>query len=285
MKKNNNSHLDLDTFIRQAFIEDIKEGDHTSLACIENNQKGKAQLLLKEDGIIAGLEVAEKILTYVDSGIDIHTYHKDGEHLVGNTLLMDVYGSAQAILKAERLLLNCMQRMSGIATLTNKYVLEISGFKTKVLDTRKTTPGFRWFEKEAVRIGGGVNHRFGLFDMIMIKDNHIDFAGGISKAVEKTVTYLQKNDLDLIIEVEARNIEEVKEILHTGKVDRVMLDNFTPALTKEAVALIGEKMETESSGGITLATIRSYAECGVDYVSVGALTHGYKSLDISLVVE
>ncbi len=277
--------MNITDFIKSALEEDVKDGDHTSLACLTEHDRGEAKLIFKEDGILAGVEVAKEILQYVDKTIEVECFYQDGDSLKHGDLIMDISGSAQNILTAERLLLNCMQRMSGIATLTKKYVKAIEGTGAKVLDTRKTTPGFRWFEKEAVKIGGGTNHRFGLFDLIMIKDNHIDFAGGITNAINATKEYLSDKNLHLKIEVEARNIDEVKEILATESVDRIMLDNFTPSQTKEAVDLIADKVETESSGGITLETIRSYAESGVGYISVGALTHAYKSLDISLVVK
>ncbi|GAB4286946.1 MAG: carboxylating nicotinate-nucleotide diphosphorylase [Marinilabiliales bacterium] len=269
-------------FIQFALNEDIADGDHTSLACIPAGSTGKAELIVKQEGIIAGVEITGKILQRIDDKLEYNVFIKDGEKILPGDIVFSISGKVHSILKAERLILNILQRMSGIATSTNNYVSRISGYKTKILDTRKTTPGFRYFEKEAVRIGGGVNHRMGLYDMIMIKDNHIDFAGGISKAINKVKEYLEKNKLNLKIEVEARDLNEVKEILLTGKVDRIMLDNFTPQETIEAIKLINGRVETESSGGITLDTIRDYAACGVDYISVGALTHHIKSLDLSL---
>lgn len=269
-------------FIQFALNEDIADGDHTSLACIPAGSTGKAELIVKQEGIIAGVEITGKILQRIDDKLEYNVFIKDGEKILPGDIVFSISGKVHSILKAERLILNILQRMSGIATSTNNYVSRISGYKTKILDTRKTTPGFRYFEKEAVRIGGGVNHRMGLYDMIMIKDNHIDFAGGISKAINKVKEYLEKNKLNLKIEVEARDLNEVKEILLAGNVDRIMLDNFTPEETIEAIKLINGRVETESSGGITLDTIRDYAACGVDYISVGALTHHIKSLDLSL---
>ncbi len=269
-------------FISRAFEEDIKDGDHTSLACIDHNEKGKAVLLIKEDGILAGLDVAVEVFKFADKSLKIKTFATDGSEIKKGDIVLEVEGKVHSILKSERIALNIMQRMSGIATNTRQHVNAVAGTKAKILDTRKTTPTIRPLEKLAVKIGGGTNHRMGLYDMIMIKDNHIDFAGGIRNAIEKTVEYLFKNNLNLKIEIEARNLKEVEEILSIGKIDRILLDNFTPEETKKAVEIIDGQVETESSGGITLKTIRKYAEAGVDYISVGALTHSFKSLDMSL---
>ena len=276
------SEFNLDLFIELALAEDVGDGDHSSLACVPNSVSGKAQMLIKEGGILAGVEIGVSIFKKVDTKLLVTVLLSDGTSVKQNDIAMTVEGSRQSILKAERLVLNIMQRMSGIATYTNKIVQLIDGTKTKVLDTRKTTPLFRTLEKQAVKIGGGENHRFGLYDMIMLKDNHIDYAGGIKAAVTKTKEYLNSTGRDLKIEVEARDLNEVKEILAIGGVDRIMLDNFNYSDTKTAVEIIGNTCETESSGGITIDTIRAYAECGVDYISVGALTHSIKSLDISL---
>lgn len=276
------SEFNLDLFIELALAEDVGDGDHSSLACVPNNVSGKAQMLIKEGGILAGVEIGVSIFKKVDTKLLVTVLLSDGTSVKQNDIAMTVEGSRQSILKAERLVLNIMQRMSGIATYTNKIVQLIDGTKTKVLDTRKTTPLLRILEKQAVKIGGGENHRFGLYDMIMLKDNHIDYAGGIKAAVTKTKEYLNSTGRDLKIEVEARDLNEVKEILAIGGVDRIMLDNFNYSDTKTAVEIIGSTCETESSGGITIDTIRAYAECGVDYISVGALTHSIKSLDISL---
>ena len=276
------SEFNLDLFIELALAEDVGDGDHSSLACVPNNVSGKAQMLIKEGGILAGVEIGVSIFKKVDTKLLVTVLLSDGTSVKQNDIAMTVEGSRQSILKAERLVLNVMQRMSGIATYTNKIVQLIDGTKTKVLDTRKTTPLLRTLEKQAVKIGGGENHRFGLYDMIMLKDNHIDYAGGIKAAVTKTKEYLNSTGRDLKIEVEARDLNEVKEILAIGGIDRIMLDNFNYSDTKTAVEIIGNTCETESSGGITIDTIRAYAECGVDYISVGALTHSIKSLDISL---
>lgn len=276
------SEFNLDLFIELALAEDVGDGDHSSLACVPNNVSGKAQMLIKEDGILAGVEIGVSIFNKVDTKLLVTVLLSDGTSVKPGDIAMTVEGSQQSILKAERLVLNVMQRMSGIATYTNKIVQLIDGTKTKVLDTRKTTPLLRTLEKQAVKIGGGENHRFGLYDMIMLKDNHIDYAGGIKAAVTKTKEYLNSTGRDLKIEVEARDLNEVKEILAIGGVDRIMLDNFNYSDTKTAVEIIGSTCETESSGGITIDTIRAYAECGVDYISIGALTHSIKSLDISL---
>ena len=272
----------LKRFIEQAIIEDIGSGDHTSLATIPNNATGKAKLLVKEKGIIAGVEVALAIFNAFDSSLTIDVLISDGEKVNIGDIVLYVSGNQQSILKAERLVLNTMQRMSGIATTTFNIVASLKDTQTQVLDTRKTTPNLRFLEKEAVKIGGGVNHRFGLYDMILIKDNHIDFAGGITKAIEKTKNYLKENNKDLKIIVEARDLEEVKEILQSGGVYRILLDNFDYEMTKEAVHLIGTQSLTESSGGINEETIRKYAECGVNYISSGALTHSVYNMDLSL---
>jgi len=269
-------------FILRSLAEDIGDGDHSSLACIPEDTTGKAKLLIKEKGILAGIRVAQEIFHLTDKYLKLDDVLEDGTLIFPGDIAFYLEGRQQSILKAERLVLNIMQRMSGIATSTHEYVSKLEGLKTKILDTRKTTPGMRFLEKEAVRIGGGVNHRMGLFDMIMLKDNHIDFAGGIEKAIIKTQEYLVKNKLDLKVEIEARNLDDVKTILSVGRVDRIMLDNFNTRDTLLAVKEISGKYETESSGGITLETIRSYAECGVDFISVGALTHHIKSLDMSL---
>ncbi len=272
----------LDKFIDTALEEDLGDGDHTTLSCIPEDTTGKAKLLIKEDGIIAGIEIAKKVFNKFDSDLRITTYIEDGAKVKVGDLAFIVEGKKTAILQTERLVLNIMQRMSGIATTTSIYVNQLDGLKTKVLDTRKTTPGMRLLEKEAVRLGGGQNHRMGLFDMIMIKDNHIDFAGGIEQAITKTLGYLKLKGKDLKIEVEARSLAEVKEIMAVGNIHRIMLDNFNYADTRTAVQLINGLYETESSGGITLETLREYAMCGVDFISVGALTHQIKSLDMSL---
>jgi nicotinate-nucleotide pyrophosphorylase (carboxylating) len=276
------SDLEIQEFIKLAIDEDIKDGDHSSLACIPATETGKAKLLVKQEGILAGVELAEKIFNYFDPTSSLDILMKDGEEMKVGDIAFYVSGNTHAILKAERLVLNCMQRMSAVATRTNQVASKIADLKTKVLDTRKTTPLLRFLEKWAVRIGGGVNHRFGLYDMIMLKDNHIDYAGGIKKAITKTNQYLKDNNKTLKIEIETRNLEEVKEVLFIGNVDRIMLDNFSYADIKTAVALIDENYETEASGGITIDTVRQYAECGVDFVSMGALTHSVKNLDLSL---
>ncbi len=264
------------------FREDIGDGDHTTLSTIPENATGKARLLVKEEGILAGVKIAELIFNKFDSNLTVEVFMKDGDPIKPGDHVLVVDGSVRSILQSERLVLNVMQRMSGIATETSRYVKELEGTGTRVLDTRKTTPGFRYMEKEAVRIGGGVNHRIGLYDMILIKDNHIDFAGGIRKAIEAAYSYLQEKGMNLKIEVEVRSLEDIKIVLETGLVHRILLDNFSVEKTREAVKLIQGQVETESSGGITFLTLRSYAECGVDYISVGALTHHIKSLDLSL---
>lgn len=272
----------LKEFVENALKEDIGDGDHSSLACIPASAKGKAQLLVKEEGVLAGVEVAIAIFKQVEPAIEIEIFLKDGTFVKPGDVVLHISGSTQALLKSERLVLNVMQRMSGIATRTNEYVQKLEGLSTKILDTRKTTPGMRMLEKEAVKIGGGENHRMGLFDMVMLKDNHIDFAGGIEKAILAVHTYLKEKNKDLKIEVEVRSMEELKEVMRVGGVDRIMLDNFNVETTRKAVELINGRFETESSGGITMELFRQYAETGVDYISVGALTHHIKSLDLSL---
>ena len=273
---------ELDIIISNAIREDVGDGDHSSLACIPKDAKGKAKLLVKEAGIIAGVEMAKKIFSYVDADLKVETFINDGESVKYGDVVFFVEGSSQSILKAERLVLNVMQRMSAIATKTKEFAKLLEGTKTKILDTRKTTPGIRAIEKWAVKIGGGENHRFALYDMIMLKDNHIDFAGGVSKAIEKTKNYLKANKLDLKIIVEARSLEEIKEILAHEGIHRILIDNFDFEETRKAVQLIGDKCQTESSGGINLESVRKYAECGVDYVSSGALTHSVYNMDLSL---
>ena len=274
--------LTVDEFIDQALNEDIGDGDHTSLSTIPLDSVGKANVKVKEKGIIAGLEIAQLIFAKVDPKIELKIYTTEGKQVDVGEIVIGAYGSVRSLLKAERLVLNCMQRMSGIASLTKKYVTELEGTNTKVLDTRKTTPNFRQFEKLAIKIGGGENHRFGLYDMILIKDNHVDAAGGIKNAILRANEYLSKLDKKLEIEIETRNLEEVNEVIALGKVDRIMLDNFSPTELQKAITMIDGKFETEASGGITLETIRSFAMTGVNYISVGALTHSYKSLDISM---
>lgn len=271
-----------DKLIDLAIQEDIEKGDHTSLATISSDQRGKAKLIVKQNGIIAGIDFAKKVFHINDNTLEVKIFINDGSIVNIGDIAFDIYGKIQSILKSERLILNIMQRMSGIATTTNAYVEKIKKYKTKILDTRKTTPGFRIFEKEAVRIGGGVNHRMGLYDMIMIKDNHIDYAGGIVNAIDRTSDYLLKNKLDLKIEIEARNLIDVETILKHGGINIIMLDNFNIENTLKAVKLINGKYETESSGGITIETIADYAACGVDFISIGALTHHVNSLDLSL---
>ena len=272
----------LKKFIKIALEEDIKEGDHTSLACIPKDAMGHAKLLIKEDGILCGLQLAIEVFAAVDTNLVMDIFMDEGQAMKKGDVAFVISGSAISILTAERLVLNCMQRMSGIATLTRQYVDAIKGTKATVIDTRKTTPGIRLLEKYAVTVGGGANHRMGLYDMIMIKDNHVDYSGGIPQAIERTKKYLSEKGLDLKIEVETRDIDEVKLVLATGGIDRIMLDNYTPEDMKVAIQLIDGKYETEASGGIKLETIRSYAETGVDFISVGALTHSATSLDLSL---
>jgi len=272
----------VDQFIISALKEDVGDGDHTSLATIPADTTGKAKLLVKDNGVLAGVELAAEIFHIVDAGLKMTTYLKDGADIKYGDIAFEVEGNAQSILKAERLVLNCMQHMSGIATKTNEIVDILKGYNTQVLDTRKTTPGLRYLEKWAVRIGGGVNHRFGLYDMILIKDNHVDYAGGISEAIEGARNYLAANHKKLAIEIEVRNIEELGEVIQTGGVDRILLDNFNFSDLRDAVNMIEGRFITEASGGITIDNIREYAACGVDYISVGALTHSVKSLDLSL---
>lgn len=272
----------LKALIQTAFQEDLGSGDHSSLACIASNEQGKAKLLVKQSGVLAGVEVAQEICNFFDSKLQLTVLIQDGTLVNPGDVAFYLEGNSRSILACERLLLNCMQRMSGIATYTNFLVQKISGTNAKLLDTRKTTPNFRLLEKEAVKIGGGSNHRFGLYDMIMLKDNHIDYAGGIEQAILKTNEYLVHNKLDLKIEVEVRDRNELEQVLAVGQVQRIMLDNFTPEDMKVAVELIDGKFETEASGGITDEDIASYAATGVDYISVGALTHQVKSLDLSL---
>ena len=269
-------------FIKNALAEDVGDGDHTSLATIPNGTLGKAKLLVKDDGILAGVELAVEIFNQIDSSLKVNTFLNDGAEIKSGDIAFEVVGDARHILTAERLVLNCMQRMSGIATKTKEIVDLLKGTNTKVLDTRKTTPGLRYLEKWAVRIGGGVNHRFGLYDMILIKDNHVDYSGGIRQAIENTHQYLEQNHKKLAIEIEVRNLEELAQVLQTGGVNRILLDNFNFDDLRQAGNIIGGRFITEASGGITIDNIREYASCGVDYISVGALTHSIKSLDLSL---
>ena len=271
----------IDDLIKLAFAEDIGDGDHTTLCCIPETAMGKSQLIIKEDGVLAGVEMAKRIFHDFDPELKMTVFIQDGAEVKKGDIAFVVEGKIQSLLQTERLMLNVMQRMSGIATTTRKYAKALEGTKTHVLDTRKTTPGMRMIEKEAVRIGGGMNHRIGLFDMILLKDNHVDFAGGIENAISRCHDYLKAKGKDLKIEIEVRNLDELKEVMRVGGVDRIMLDNFSPELTKEAVKIVGGKYEIESSGGITFDTIRDYAESGVDFVSVGALTHSVKGLDMS----
>lgn len=271
-----------DRLIDLAFAEDIGDGDHTTLCCIPEEAMGKSHLLIKEDGILAGVEVAKRVFARFDPTMKVEVLMGDGTPVKKGDIAMVVTGKVRSLLQTERLMLNIMQRMSGIATMTAKYMERLEGLKTKVLDTRKTTPGMRMLEKEAVKIGGGMNHRIGLFDMILLKDNHVDFAGGIANAINKANEYIKANHKDgMKIEIEVRNFDELDEALATGHVDRIMLDNFTPENTKKAVDIVAGRCELESSGGITFDTLRDYGECGVDYISVGALTHSVKGLDMS----
>ncbi|MDD3740706.1 MAG: carboxylating nicotinate-nucleotide diphosphorylase [Bacteroidales bacterium] len=270
------------SLIENAYKEDVGNGDHSSLCCINKSVRGKANLLVKEIGIIAGVEVARAVCKYYSQNLNLDIYINDGAEINPGDIVFTLEGPQLDILAAERTILNFMQRMSGIATETSKYVNKLKGYKTKILDTRKTTPGMRLIEKEAVKIGGGMNHRIGLFDMIMLKDNHIDYAGGIEKAILNAEKYLKDKNLDLKIEIETRSLEDVKEVLRIGKVNRIMLDNFNIQDTMLAVEMINGRFETESSGGINYENLRDYAECGVDFISVGALTHQIKSLDLSL---
>jgi nicotinate-nucleotide pyrophosphorylase (carboxylating) len=273
---------ELEYIIKNGIREDIGEGDHSSLACIPKEAKGQAKLLVKENGVIAGVEFARMIFNEVDPGLKVETFLIDGDDVKVGDVVFYVTGSSQSILKAERLVLNAMQRMSAIATKTRKFVKLLEGTRTKILDTRKTTPGIRAIEKWAVKIGGGENHRFALYDMIMLKDNHIYFAGGIDQAIKKTKDYLKEKNLDLKIIVEARDLDEIRQILDHQGIHRILIDNFDYAETEKAVNLIAGQCETESSGGITLQTARRYAECGVDYISSGALTHSVRNMDLSL---
>ncbi len=277
-------HFDerLHILLKAALEEDLGEGDHSTLAVIPAGARGKAVLKIKQDGILAGVEIAEKIFHYREPGAIFQGHKKDGEAMRTGDTAFEVEASIHTILTCERLVLNCMQRMSGIATLTHQYVEKIQDYSSRILDTRKTTPGFRLLEKEAVRIGGGLNHRFGLFDMIMLKDNHIDYCGGITKALDQAFEYARKYKPGIKIEIEARTLNDVQEVLLSGKADRIMLDNFNPKLLEEALKLIKKKLETEASGGINLENIRAYAATGVDYISIGALIHQAKSLDLSL---
>ena len=270
-----------DRLIDLAFAEDIGDGDHTTLCCIPEDAMGKSHLLIKEDGILAGVEVAKRVFAKFDPTMQVEVLINDGTPVKKGDIAMVVTAKVRSLLQTERLMLNIMQRMSGIATMTNKYVERLKGTKTHVLDTRKTTPGLRMLEKQAVKIGGGMNHRIGLFDMILLKDNHIDFCGGITNAITRCHVYLKEKGLDLKIEIEVRNFDELAEAMNCGGINRIMLDNFSVADTKKAVDIVGGKFETESSGGITFDTIRDYAECGVDFISVGALTHSVKGLDMS----
>ena len=270
-----------DRLIDLSFAEDIGDGDHTTLCCIPENAIGKSRLIIKEDGILAGVEVAKRVFAKFDSSMQVDVKMGDGSKVKKGDVAMIVTGKIRSLLQTERLMLNIMQRMSGIATMTNRYVELLKGTKTHVLDTRKTTPGMRMLEKQAVKIGGGVNHRIGLFDMILLKDNHVDFSGGINNAISRCHEYLKEKGLNLKIEIEVRSFDEIRQVMECGGVDRIMLDNFSVEDTRKAVEMIAGKYETESSGGITFDTIRSYAECGVDYVSVGALTHSVKGLDMS----
>ena len=271
----------IDELLELSFAEDIGDGDHTTLCCIPADAIGKQRLIIKEDGIIAGVEIAKMVFHKFDPELKVDVFINDGARVKKGDIAFEVTGKVQSLLQTERLMLNIMQRMSGIATTTHKYMEQLKGLKTKVLDTRKTTPGMRILEKEAVKIGGGYNHRIGLFDMILLKDNHVDFAGGIVNPITKARKYLAEKGKEMKIEIEVRNLDELQQVLNTGGVDRIMLDNFSPELTKKAVELIGGRFETESSGGITFDTLRAYGECGVDYISVGALTHSVKGLDMS----
>lgn len=273
---------EIEIIITNALREDVGSGDHSSLACIPADAQGKAKLLVKEEGVVAGVDFSKRVFEAVDPDMKMEIFMDDGSRIKKGDIVFTVEGSSQSILKAERLVLNAMQRMSAVATKTRTFVDKLEGTKTKILDTRKTTPGIRALEKWAVKIGGGENHRFALYDMIMLKDNHIDFAGGIEIAISKTQKYLQEKNLDLKIIVEARNLKEIEQILEGGGIDRILLDNFSFDETRRAVEVIGDRYKTESSGGITLETARKYAECGVDYVSSGALTHSVSNLDLSL---
>jgi len=272
---------DYKQLIKAWFAEDIGDGDHTTLSCIPATATGKSQLIVKENGVLAGVEVAREIFHAFDPELKMTEYIHDGAEVKVGDVAFIVEGKIQSLLQTERLMLNIMQRMSGVATRTREYVKALEGTKTRVLDTRKTTPGLRTLEKAAVKIGGGVNHRIGLYDMILLKDNHVDFAGGIDKAILRAKAYLKEKGKDLKIEIEVRNFDELAQVMEVGGVNRIMLDNFTPENTRKAVEIIGGKYETESSGGITFTTLKDYADCGVDFISVGALTHSVKSLDMS----
>jgi nicotinate-nucleotide pyrophosphorylase (carboxylating) len=274
--------MDFNSFIKTALEEDVRDGDHSTLCCIPADKKGKAILKIKEKGILAGIDVAKDIFLFMDPSAEMTIYKKDGEEVNIGDIAFEVIATIHTILKAERLVLNIMQRMGGIATLTHIYANKIKNYPTQILDTRKTTPNFRWFEKQAVVIGGGHNHRMGLYDMIMLKDNHIDYCGGIEKAIEKANLYLKENKLNIPIEVETRSIDDVKKVVAVGNVQRIMLDNFTPEKIVEALKIIDKKFETEASGGINLETIESFAKTGVDFISVGAIIHHAVSMDISL---
>lgn len=278
---NNIYNMTLQQQIQLWFAEDIGDGDHSTLSCIPADALGSQQLIVKQSGIIAGIEVARQVFSTFDPSLRVTQFLNDGDRVNPGDIAFRVDGPVRSLLQTERLMLNIMQRMSGIATRTAEYVELLKGTRTRILDTRKTTPGLRLLEKMAVKIGGGTNHRFGLFDMVMLKDNHVDHAGGITQAIDRCHEYLKANNRDLRIEIEVRNLDELRQVLAHGGVDRIMLDNFTPELTREAIRLIGGRYETESSGGITLDTLRSYAECGVDFISVGALTHHVSSLDLS----
>lgn len=279
---NQEENEELISFIEQALLEDVGDGDHTSLATVPTGRKGVAELIIKDNGVLAGMEEGLKVFQMVDEELQIETYFQDGDEIKPGDIGLRVRGNIHSILVAERLVLNIMQRMSGIATVTARINKQLEGTKTKVLDTRKTTPLMRFLEKKAVRIGGGVNHRFGLYDMILIKDNHVDYAGGISNAIVAANNYRKSRSKSLEIEIEVRNLQEMREVLETGQVERIMLDNFSPELVKDAVEEINGRFVTEASGGITLETARAYALAGVDYISIGGLTHSVKSLDISL---
>jgi len=285
--KYNNSELNLPMtnefkqLISLWFAEDIGDGDHTTLSCIPATAKGKSRLIIKENGVLAGVAIARDIFHSFDPELKMTVFINDGAEVKVGDIAFEVEGKIQSLLQTERLMLNIMQRMSGVASRTREYVKALKGTKTRVLDTRKTTPGLRLLEKEAVKIGGGVNHRIGLYDMILLKDNHVDFAGGIEKAIHRTKEYLKEKNKSLKIEIEVRNFDEIAQVMAIGGVDRIMLDNFTPENTRKAVEIIGGKYETESSGGITFDTLKEYAACGVDFISVGALTHSVKSLDMS----
>lgn len=271
----------IDRLIDLAFAEDIGDGDHTTLSCIPEDAMGRSRLLIKEPGVLAGVEIAKEIFHRFDPTMQVEVLLGDGSEVKPGDVAMVVTGKVRSLLQTERLMLNVMQRMSGIATMTRRYVKQLEGTRARVLDTRKTTPGMRMLEKEAVRIGGGVNHRIGLFDMILLKDNHVDFAGGIANAIRRAKDYCREKGKDLKIEIEVRNLDELRQVLDLGGIDRIMFDNFTPELTRQAVEMVGGRYETESSGGITFDTLRQYAETGVDFISVGALTHSVKGLDMS----